>query len=425
MERFAVLGLSHKEAEAGEMAHFSRPMGPWALSLKKALGVSELLYLATCNRVEVLISAPHLPDPETLKATLAAFFLPEDETLRAQAVARFHFHQGADAVRHLFSVACGFDSLVLGDAQIRGQFRRALAAAREFALTGPALNLLGDETLKASRRIRAQLDFGSLPTSVAEVAVQALRSHIQGRDQVRIVLLGAGEMIRKTARRLSGWRRARLHFVNRTTAHAEALAKEFGGSAEPLADFQRNPSDFDVLISGTAAPEPLLTTEDLSRLDPPASPRLLLDMGLPPDLDPALGRVPGFHRLDILELSRRSDGARQQAEILVGQARPHLEEAFHKFQRRLIQRDLGPAAERLRRQVEERARIELRRWLQGPLSHLSEKDRGAVERLTERLAQQTVQVPLHDMRHLLAECSCGGAVRAALAGEPSRTGAGR
>ncbi|KAA3611660.1 MAG: glutamyl-tRNA reductase [Planctomycetota bacterium] len=420
MERFGVLGISYHRGEAEEIARFSRDssQGDWLLALRQQLQVEELIYLPTCNRVEFYYRST-LPRPaDEVLQTLVQFFLPDSLQRQKDSAAAFFALSGDAAVKHLFQVVCGLDSLVFGDAQIAGQFRRSLVEGRRLGLCGPWLGLLGDEALKVSRKIRSTIDFGCRPTSVAEVAAEAMRHHCQGMDQLQVVLVGAGEMIRKTAARLHGWKRCRLHFVNRSLAGAQNLAAQFSASAQTLAEFQEQPEDFDVLIAATGAEDPILRAEMLLPMPVKPRKRLLLDLGMPADIDPEIQKLAGFERIGVLELGRRAEGARREAELLRRQARPQLRQALETFRHRMRSREMGPVAAAIRQQMSDRASREMDRWLSGPLAHLSAEDQKRIRAYTERLTAQTVQIPLSDLKRMAHACHCG---RVSQAVQPNST----
>ncbi len=406
MDRFGLVGVSHRRASSEELARFRSltPSEGLLRRLREELGLAEILLLGTCNRLELLYHDPgRRPADEVLQAF--ARFLARETGARPEALAAPLFAlNGEDAVKHLFGVLCGLESLVLGDIQIPGQFRRALVLAREAGTCGTFLGLLGDEALKVSKRVRAALDFGERPLSVAEIAVRALREHRRkAPGRLQVVLVGAGEMIQKTALRLGGWKAVDLLFVNRTEAAARALAAEHGGRALSLEAFRAGPPAFDALVAATAAPEALLGPEHLPPRPEDAPPALLLDLGMPPDVDPACGGLPGYHRRGVLDLGREAAGARREAELLARQARPLFRERLELLRRRLLQKDLAPAAGRLRDEAARRAREEAERWLQGRLAHLGEADREAVTALVERVVERSVQVPLAGLRELLQD----------------------
>ncbi|MCH2112264.1 MAG: hypothetical protein MK213_05340 [Planctomycetes bacterium] len=402
MERFGVLGISHRRATVEEIGRFAEALARHE-SLLQEIGLSGFLVLSTCNRVELYWTDPaRRSGDEILRAVAARLFAGDSET-RELALSACYALEGQAVVKHLFAVLSGLDSLVPGDEQIVGQFKTALHAGRSSETVGKDLSFFGDEALKAARRVRAGMEFSKRPTSVGEVAALALREHLRGTIQGRVVLVGVSEMIRITASRIKHWEGVELTFVNRTVEKAKALASLHGGTAQSLAEFQAHPSGFDALVVATSSSTPLLNMAHLGGLPEVARPRLLLDLGVPANLDPALGDEAGFQRLDVLELGARAKVGRAEAENLARQARPALRDSLAAFRERLLQRDLGPVAEQMRREVEKRAQAELARFLKGSLSHLSEEDRDAVERLIARVSEKTVQVPLTRMRKSLRQ----------------------
>jgi glutamyl-tRNA reductase len=409
MDRFGLIGISHRRASVEEIGRFTRGLGDLT-EMREALGVDELVCLNTCNRVELYwVSKVRRAADEVLR-DFARWLFADDPEARRLACSACYALSGEAVVKHLYSVLSGLDSLVLGDEQIVGQFRRALVAARESRTCGPCLGLLGDEALKASRKVRAVIDFSKRPTSIAEVAAQQLKSFHRACERLRVVLVGSGEMIRTTAARLKGWKDVDLLFVNRTLSSAQALAEVHGGRAQGLADFQAAPADFDALVAATGADEPVVTAAQLAALPAPARPRLLLDLGVPADIEPALGEHPDHERFDVMELGNQAEAGRREAELLVREARPVLRRAIAQLREKLFQKDLGPVAQQLRQSVDARAEAELRRFLDGPLAHLAEEDRVVVEQLAARLAAQTVQVPLSAMRKSLRDLPLGDEV---------------
>lgn len=406
MERFGLVGISHRRASVEEIGRFTRGLGD-LLEMKAALGVDELVRLNTCNRVELYWVCKGRRAADEVLRDLARWLFPADPEARRMATSAGYALSGEAVVKHLYTVLAGLDSLVLGDEQIVGQFRAALVEARAARACGPWLGLLGDEALKASRKVRAEIDFSKRPTSIAEVAARQLKGCHRQAGATRVVLVGGGEMIRTTAARLKGWQGVELHFVNRTLAGAQALAAAHGGTCESLAAFQAAPRDFDALVAATGATEPVVTAAQLAALPAAARPRLLLDLGVPADIEPALGQDPRFERYDVMELGSHAEAGRREAELLVRRARPVLRAAIAQLREKLFQKDLGPVAQQLRQSVEARAAAELRRFLAGPLAHLAPEDRAVVEQLVARLAAQTVQVPLVAMRSSLRELPLG------------------
>ncbi len=405
MDRFGVVGISHRRSSVEEIGWFAKDPGSLA-ALRAALGVDELIRLATCNRVELYYFSHEGISADHVLRRFAATLHPDAPEMQELADASGYALSGDPCLRHLDSLLAGLDSLVLGDEQIVGQFRQALTLAREAEVCGPWLGMLGDEALKFNRRLRKQVDYGRLPTSVPEVAADLIKTRLQGRGG-RVVLVGAGETIQLLASRVAGWQDVALHLVNRDASKAEALAARHGGTAQSLEAFCAMPGDFEVLVAATAAMEPVIRAADLQGLAVPEHPRLLLDLGVPADLELALGALPGFDRRDLLEIGNAVERHQEVAEHIKRQVRPYLREATISFREKIFRRHITPIAENMRRAVEERAILEADRWEAAHLTHLSEEDRELFRAFALRLAEQTVQVPLAGLRKTLRELPMG------------------
>lgn len=411
MERFGVVGITHHRASASEIGLFAQE--PASLEeLRVALGVDEVVHLRTCNRVETYWVSHAMQAPDKVLRAFGEWFAeqagPEicpEEILGLADSAGFAL-SGNATHRHLNAMLCGLDSKVLGDEQVVGQFRDALQEARDQGACEQWLGMLADEALKLSRRIRKQVDYSRLPTSVSEVAADILKKRLRGEGG-RIVLVGSGEMTVDLANRLAGWNKVALHFVNRTVAAAEALGREHGGTWQSLADFQANPLDFDHLVTATAAPDFILSASMMKRLPAQEQERLILDLGVPADSDPEIAALPGFERLDVLEVGARAEANEEVAQGLRRRVRPLLREGGLHFREKIFRRHLSPIASKLRSSVEERARNEAARWAKTKLAHLDAEDLALFEQFALRLADQTVQVPLVALRKTLREMPMG------------------
>ena len=408
MERFGLVGISHRRASAEEIGFFSKK--PAQLEeLRIALGVDELILLSTCNRVEVYWVSHERQSPDRIMRSFADWMFPDSPELRALADSTCIAMSGDAVHRHLNALLCGLDSMVLGDEQVVGQFRDSLNLAREQKVCGQWLGMLADEALKLSRRIRQQVDYTNMPTSVSEVAADVLRAQVKGEGG-RVALVGSGEMTVTLAARLAGWKGIDLHFVNRTGAKAKELAKRFGGTWQELEHFQAEPKDFDYMVTATASVEPVISASLCEGLPAQSAERLILDLGVPADTDPAIAQLPGFQRLDVLEVGRRVEENQKVAERLGREVRPFLREGSLLFREKIFRRNLGPVAQKLRESVEMRAQNEVDRWLVTHLSHLNEKDSKLFVAFAKRLAEQTVQVPLIALRQTLRELPMGEAL---------------
>ncbi|HXH05266.1 MAG TPA: glutamyl-tRNA reductase, partial [Vicinamibacterales bacterium] len=251
--RVIVVGLNHRTApvELRERLDFPRAELPAAVgALAARHGPGEVAILSTCNRVELYAASA---DPARSHDRLAAF-LAEYHGVSADGLApHLYSFRDADATRHLFRVAAGLDSLVVGEPQILGQVKEAYAAAAGRGATGPVLHRLFHASFAVGKRVRSETAVGEGAVSVSYAAL-ALARKIFGRlEGLHVLILGAGEMAKLTARHLRGQRAASVVVTSRTFETAAALAAEVGGGALPWAEMPRALEQADVVIAATGA----------------------------------------------------------------------------------------------------------------------------------------------------------------------------
>lgn len=262
-------------------------------SVQSIEGIGEAVLLSTCNRVELYAASA---DPEQALAGIERYV----ENRTGMVVPLFH-HETPASVRHLFRVASGLDSMILGETEILGQVKQAYAAAVEAGTAAGTLNRLFQRAFHVAKAVRAGTEITRGATSVGAVAVE-LAGKIFGdlRDR-RVMVLGAGETSERTARSLVSRGVRTVIVSNRTFDRAAVLAAEIGGQAIHFDDWQTEFSDVDILISSTAAPHHLITRE---RLEPvmrqrAGRPIFIIDLAVPRDVNPVVSQLEGVHLYDI------------------------------------------------------------------------------------------------------------------------------
>ncbi|UNK49140.1 glutamyl-tRNA reductase [Lysobacter sp. S4-A87] len=277
-----VLGINHQTAPVSlrERVAFSADSVPAALDALRALPqVSEVALLSTCNRTELYAVADD--DGQSLADWLATH---PDEV--GDLHAYLYRHRDADAVRHLFRVATGLDSLVLGEPQILGQVKDAWATARSAGSLGSQLDRLFQHAFSTAKRARTDTRIGANPVSVASAAVRLAQESFARLEDSTVLLIGAGETIELAARHLVQARAKRLLVANRTLAHAQELATRHGGVALPLGELDKHLGEADVVISATASRDPILRKANVAAALATRRhrPMLLLDLAVPRDI---------------------------------------------------------------------------------------------------------------------------------------------
>lgn len=277
-----VLGLNHQTAPVSlrERVAFSADAVPAALAALRGLPqVREAALLSTCNRTEVYA----VTDDD---GSAVADWLATHPAGTGDLHAYLYRHRDADAVRHLFRVATGLDSLVLGEPQILGQVKEAWVTARASGCLGNQLDRLFQHTFTTAKRARTDTRIGANPVSVASAAVRLAQESFARLEDSTVLLIGAGETVELAARHLVQARAKRLLIANRTLSHAQELASRHGGFALPLAELDRHLGEADIVLSATASREPILQRTQVAAALTTRKhrPMLLLDLAVPRDI---------------------------------------------------------------------------------------------------------------------------------------------
>ncbi|QCU72691.1 glutamyl-tRNA reductase [Luteimonas yindakuii] len=301
------LGINHQSAPVAlrERVAFADHVLPETLRSLRALPqVREAALLSTCNRTELYAVADD-----------GGHALAQWLTLRPDAdlSAYLYVHQGGDAARHLFRVATGLDSLVLGEPQILGQVKQAWAAAREAGTLGSELDRLFQHAFVTAKRARSETRIGNSPVSVASLAVRLAQESFTRLPESTVLLIGAGETIELAARHLVQANVQRLLVANRTLAHAQALASRHGGVALPLEELDRHLSQADLVFSATASREPILhrAQVDAALRARRHKPMLLMDLAVPRDIAPDVAELKDAYLYTVDDLERAVEDNRR------------------------------------------------------------------------------------------------------------------
>lgn len=312
---FYTLGISHTTAPVAirERLSFSAEQIPVALAdLRKLPGVTEAAIVSTCNRTEIYAHLDNAPDA-ALADWLAAVRGSDDPEVRA----RFYAHSGAAAARHLFRVASGLDSMILGEPQILGQIKQAYELAQSNGGAGNMLHRLFQQAFAVAKQVRTDTPIGSNPVSVAYAAVHLARQIFADFGRLTALLIGAGETVELAVRHLRQQGTQRMIIANRTLSRAHHLAEEVGGYAIGLHEIPVHLPEADIVIAASGSPEPLLTRATVAAALKTRKhrPMLMVDIAVPRDIDPAAAELSDVYLFTIDDLQHAvEDGLRSRRE---------------------------------------------------------------------------------------------------------------
>ena len=398
--------MSWRRQSNDAVARFTIPVDerPQAIQeIATSAGLQEVVYLATCNRVEVVYVVDESGHASACRPRIYAAITGRTPTVGESERAMTAW-VGEGAVEHVFHVAAGLDSAMIGETEIRGQMRESLELSRALGLVGPRLEWMFEEAAKTARRIHGNTRIGKGKVSLAEVAILRARERLAETPSA-LGIVGVSPMTERCAVTLA---REGIEIIvfNRSLEPAAELAARVGGTARPLEALGGGTDEIEVVVTATAAPDPVITLADLERLaarSPSGRPPLIIDMANPPDVAAADAAAAGVERIgidDIVEESRKHSEQRADA---AADARAMVDRALADLRGQLADKALSPMLVAIQRKYQETTRIALERLFRKDLSTLSQDDREVVARWAQVLARRLAHVPLVGMRAIVRD----------------------
>jgi glutamyl-tRNA reductase len=395
-----LLGVSHKTApvDLRERLDFSsRDVGAAVEALATRSSAIESVVLSTCNRSEIYVASAA---PDRARGDIVEFLAQYHELPADTFTPHLFSFQDADAARHLFRVAAGLDSLVVGEPQILGQVKDAFQAASTRRCTGPVLTKLFHWSFGVGKRVRSETALGEGAVSISFAAV-ALARKIFGRlNGRRVLVIGAGEISSLTAQHLRAHGVGEMGVTSRTAAHAEALAASVGGHVVPWNDFGAALATADIVVTATGSQRPILTRAHVEAVrGRRRSPLFIIDVAVPRDVEPAVGDIEQvfLYNVDDLQTVVQENISRRASEI--DRAESIVTEEVSKFTAWQRSRGAIPTVVALRQRFEAIRRAELER-LEGKLAGLPPESRALFDQVSRLIVEKLLLEPTEQLKAL-------------------------
>lgn len=389
-----VVGLNHRTTAVDLLERMTVPPAglPKALhSLSEREHLAEVVLLSTCNRTEVYARTTRFHDG----VDDVRHFLAESAGLDPDSLAEqlYTYHDDA-AVTHLFGVAAGLDSMIIGEGEILGQVREAWETAEREATTGQLLSRTFRHAVEVGKRARTETGISRHAVSISSAAVTVAAERLGSLAGRRVMLLGAGDVGEGMALALSGAGVDEIVVANRSAARGRELARRVGGRAISLDEVVDSLVTCDVLLSSTGATATLIERGDMEEVMRRRDGRaiLVVDIAVPRDVDPGVGQVFGVTLLDIDDLRAVGEQSLQARRAEVGKVRVIITDELDRFRLDRSAREVAPLVAALRARGEELRQTEIDR-LASRLSSLSPEQREAVEQLTRGLVNKLLHEP--------------------------------
>lgn len=357
--------------------------------------VAEGFIVSTCNRVEVYgLVGDRQADESALRRFLADWNAVPVEDLEPYLSTL----TGDDAVRHVFRLAAGLDSMVLGEDQIQLQLKEALADAHQAGAAGRLMHRLLNSALATGKLVRTRTGIARTPTSVVSVALEIARERLGGLDGRRILIVGAGHMAELALKHLRGAAPQSVTIVNRTGARAESLAERYHAQARPFDQIEPALGQADLALCCTSSPAPVIDAAMVARAQAGrAADLLLLDLAAPRDIDSQAADLPGVRLIDIDAMRAVCEANRATRAAEVAGAERLVEGEVAKFMEWWASQEVVPTIQALRARAEEIRSAEIDR-IRSKLPELSPREQDAIEALSAAIINKLLHQPIAAMK---------------------------
>lgn len=396
MSNIILLGMNHKSAPVEireQLATVCRTQTHPLSLLPRMKFVDELFLLSTCNRVEFLFTCNCMDEAvQEVKSLLVSHMGYSTET---QLDCYLYIHQNLAAIEHLFRVASSLDSMVVGEPQILGQIKAAYRESTEYHTVGVILNRLLHKAFSVAKRVRSETRIGSLAVSISYAAVELARKIFGELQDKKILLIGAGEMAELAAEHFIAQGARQIIVANRTLDRAMELATRFRAETIPFNHILDTLKQVDIVLTSTGSLEPILRHKEVkARMrERRNKPLFFIDIAVPRDIEAKVNEIDNVYVYDIDDLKGIVDLNREERRREAELAEHIIAEETLKFQNWLCTLDVVPTIVGLRDKAETIRRNEILKTF-SHLSHLSEKDRQAIEVMTESLVKKLLHDPI-------------------------------
>jgi glutamyl-tRNA reductase len=394
MSGLLALGVSHRTASLSLREQLALPEGRAAGVLNALISeeaISEAAALSTCNRTELYLVAT---DPVEAEAGALGVLAREAGIRPTELLGPLYSLRGADAARHLYRVTAGLDSMIVGEAEIQGQVKRAYELALVEGATGPILNRMFRGALAAGKRARTETAVGEKGVSIPSVAVELAQRNLGDLSARRVLLIGAGETSELTARALAARGSDAVFIANRGYKRAISLAERFGGQAVRIDELPAQLVSADIVVSATNSPHHLIERSELELImgQRDGKPLLLIDLAVPRDIDPDCREIAEVSLYDVDEVQAIVEQNTSGREAEARRASGILDSELARFERWLGSQEVMPTVTALRARadaiVSQVLAENTTRW-----ESLSATDRERIEQMARAIANRLLHEP--------------------------------
>lgn len=406
MNRLKVIAVTHKTVDLNEIGKFhvnDEDVKTCLHHLKMEMDLDELMYLSTCNRVEFVFVTGKTLTPDFsvrfLKCFKKEFSLVCDEALNNQV----QLFEGANAVRHVYSVASSIDSVVVGEREIITQVRNAYENSKKMELTGDLIRILMRTTIETAKRVYTETQIATRPVSVVSLAYKKLKE-LHVKLDARFLIIGAGQTNNLMAKFLKKHGFKNFTIFNRSLANAEVLAKELNGKAEKLSELQNYKNGFDVILTCTAAAEHIISTElYTSLLNGETDKKIIIDLSVPTDTDPQILVQNKVHFIDVATIQAIANENMQERKKELSAVTQIIDEALQNFTAMQKVRKAEIAMSFVPEKVKQIKDTAVNEVFAKDIEKLDENSKAILEKVLTYMEKKYISVPMKMAKEIILE----------------------
>lgn len=405
MREIKVIAFTHKTTDVSNIGrlHIDADHRRERLSRLREIGVSELMYLSTCNRVEFIFVHDKELDQDFLQSFFSVFAPKWDQQDIQWALDNCNLFQGDQSVRHIFHIASSLDSLVVGEREIITQVRKAFDECSELGLTGPLIRLLINKTIESAKEVYTKTNIARNPVSIVSLAYRKLRE-VGITDNSRILVVGAGETNTNMCRFLSKHGLKNLTLFNRTLEKAELLTNHIGGKALPLEDLNSFQEGFDLLVTCTGSEDHLITPEIYQTLlSGETNKKTIIDLAIPYDVDPKVVENNAVNYIEIEGLKEVSEQNLKKREQELSICSALIEEQIDAFKVTFKERKVELAMRQVPQKIKEIKDLAINEVFSKEMETMNEESKEVLDKMLAYIEKKYISVPMKMAKQILLE----------------------
>jgi len=392
-----VIAFTHKQIELkdlGRLVICQENLTDKLLKVKTQFGISEIFYLATCNRVEFVMITPQTVDKAFAKEFISALNIGLCSVSTATFLEAASIYEGKDALEHLLRTSCSLESLIVGEKEILAQVRKAYQSCKEAGLTGDCLRMFMNCIVKTAKEVYTHTNISKNPISVVSLAYRKLKD-LHLCTNARVLIIGAGETNRNISKYLQKHKFSNFAVFNRTLSNAASLAADLNGEAYNLEALKEYRNGFDVIITCTSATEPILTTALYNALlNGDTSRKTIVDLAVPNDTHPSVPEKFPVNYIEVRSLNEIAKKNIQERYQELVHAENIIAENISAFLLELKQRQVELAMRKVPEKIKEIRDKALNSVFAEEVQSMDEQSREVLEKVINYMEKKYISVPM-------------------------------